>query len=393
MGYSLSPVELGVVMGLLLLVFIGVVLLQRVIDTKCTLAMTQSNVSNQLVFDSLYEASPVAYITIDTVGTILDFNPAFVHLLRTEHEVIVRQNFYSLINQTPELDVGVFKEKIAAGLTIHDLEVSLRSLTETEVWVLMSVYTTYKQHERLIVMVDMTEKKRVDTAKSEFVALATHQLRTPIAAIRWNVELLEKNMGDGTSEKQAQYLAKINRNVHRMIALINDFLSVSKLEMGTFAASEETVDLTQFMDGIIEEFDGKVTEKQLAITRNDTPPHLTIRTDSRLFHIIVSNLISNAVKYVQPAGEIELSYTRSGDQLEIVVADNGMGIPVGEIDQLFTKFFRASNAQAHYTQGTGLGLYIVQQSVEQLGGTITVWSEEGQGTRFTIRVPARVVSE
>ena len=142
----------------------------------------------------------------------------------------------------------------------------------------------------------------------------------------------------------------------------------------------------------MDEFTEKLTEKQITLNRRDLPPQATIKTDNRLFHIIVSNLVSNSVKYLSPNGTLELSYELRGELLEIVVGDNGIGIPESEIPQLFTKFFRASNAQAHQTQGTGLGLYVVKQSVELLGGRIEVTSAENQGARFVATIPVRVVS-
>lgn len=279
-----------------------------------------------------------------------------------------------------------------AGVTINDIETPLQTFDGEIIWVLLSVYKHGSYEERLVSLVDVTEQKHIDTAKSEFVALATHQLRTPISAIRWNVELLRNDMKDSQTEKQTRYLTKIERNVIRMINLINDFLSVSKLEMGTFATKDEDIVLSDFFSSIVDEFIEKINEKNITINRSESSSSLTIRADSRLFHIIVSNLVSNAVKYLNPGGNLNLSFELKGDQLELVVADNGIGIPEPEVEKLFIKFYRASNAQAHQTEGTGLGLYIVKQSVERLGGVIRVETAEDKGARFIVNIPAQVVS-
>lgn len=366
--------------------------IQTKLDQWTWMAVTQSNFANNEAFDDLFDKSPVPYITIDALGTIVDFNPAAIQLLKSDSESMRGVNFYKLLVPHENFDPSVLKSKISNGLTIKDEEASMQTLEKGRVWVSMSVYVSHNKHERLIALVDMTEKKMVDTAKSEFVALATHQLRTPIAAIRWNMELLKKKLGPEVPEQQDKYVVKIERNVTRMINLIDDFLSVSKLEMGTFASTEAYVNLTDFMDGILEEFTEKITQKQLKVDRHDNPPQVMIETDERLFHIIVSNLVSNSVKYLRSGGTLMLAYTMRGEQLEIIVADNGIGVPEEEVDKLFTKFFRASNAQLHQTEGTGLGLYVVKQSVEQLGGTITVHAKEDEGVRFTINLPATVVS-
>lgn len=379
--------------GLLFIVCFVLIAVQRKIDNWMTVVFSQMYYSNNDAFSALYDSSPVAYMTIGVDGRIVGFNPAAVNLLRAETGTLQQYNFYQLIVEHEEVNASVIQGKISAGVTINDEEIQVKTVTGDEVWASLSVYTSRNKNERMIAMVDITDKKLIDTAKSEFVALATHQLRTPIAAIRWNVELLNKNLGGAKSEKQNKYIGKIDRNVHKMIHLINDFLSVSKLEMGTYAAETETVNLTEYMTSILDEFDEKITSKLITLKRTDNPPNIHITTDRRLFHIIVSNLVSNSVKYLNANGELTVSYDVSGGVMKLVVADNGIGIPENELSNLFTKFYRASNAQSHQTEGTGLGLYIVKQSVENLGGTIQVTSAENEGARFEVTMPVQVVSQ
>lgn len=376
-----------VVLGMLAIFFI-----QRKIDSWLTLLVEQTNYGQDDAFTALYERSPVAYVTIDTQGRVLESNPASVKLLNAEASTMSQVNFFQLILGDDATSAPVLTHKITAGITINDQEVLMQTVTGEQIWVMLSVFAHRSAGMRLVSLVDISEQKQVDTAKSEFVALATHQLRTPIAAIRWNVELLQKNLREVKTEKHDRYLTKIERNVFRMLDLINDFLSVSKLEMGTYAAETEVVNLSEYFDGIIDEFSEKISAKQIVLDRQDEPPQAVVKIDRRLFHIIVSNLVSNAVKYLNPEGTLQLRYRLHGEMLQIDVADNGIGIPAGEIDRLFTKFYRASNAQQHQTEGTGLGLYIVKQAAEQLGGTITVSSEADQGAHFTTAIPVTVVS-
>jgi signal transduction histidine kinase len=176
-----------------------------------------------------------------------------------------------------------------------------------------------------------------------------------------------------------------------MIDLINDFLSVSKLEMGTYAANLEKINLTNFFSSVVEEFSEKISGKNINLERKNNPPQLVIKTDSRLLHIIVSNLVSNSVKYSETSGNLLISYELTGTNLHIQIADDGIGIPEKELDNLFTKFYRATNAQEHQTEGTGLGLYIVKQSVEQLGGEIKVVSDTNKGALFAVDLPVEVI--
>lgn len=364
--------------------------IQHRADSWLTATSMQSSFAANEEFNSLYQSSPVAYVTLDSKGVILDFNPAAIRLLQGESDSMAGENFFDHVHT--EFDVSVILGKIKSGLTVNDEEVPLRTFQDQHIWTKLSVHSRPFEEKRMLSLVDITEQKAVDTAKSEFVALATHQLRTPIAAIRWNVELLEKKMAESITDDQGRYLLKINRNVQRMVSLINDFLSVSKLEMGTFASSQEAVNVTAFFDSIVDEFTEKITEKGITLNRVDTPAQLQVMIDDRLLHIIVSNLMSNATKYSNPNGTLDFSYALEGASLTIVVKDDGIGIPESELERLFSKFFRATNAQAHQTQGTGLGLYVVKQSVEKLGGTIEVVSQENAGAQFTVTLPVNVLS-
>ena len=384
--------ELLAGIGVDIFILLLILVIQQTIDSWLVMSFSQSDLTQKDVFESLYERSPVGYLTLDTKGRVVNVNPSAVNLLQGSMDSFAGVNFYNFIKDEGEVDLEVLERKVEAGLTVNDMEVPMETIAGNYIWVMVSVSPYRNSGERLVSLIDITEKKNIDTAKSEFVALATHQLRTPIAAIRWNVELLERSLKTIKTESQTRYLAKIERNVLRMINLINDFLSVSKLEMGTYAAEAVSLDLSEFFESVVDKFVEKINEKQIALDRHEVPAHAVINTDSRLIHIIVSNLMSNAVKYSKTNGQLTFSYQLSGSSLQIVVADDGIGIPEGELDKLFTKFYRASNAQSHQTEGTGLGLYIVKQSVEQLGGGITVQSGEDKGARFVVTLPVSVVS-
>jgi len=352
-------------------------------------ALERAELADNSTFDMLYNNSPVAYVTLNQSGALVNYNAAAVQLLETNFSDLGGRSFFSLCD--PEFDHSVLVEKIKAELTINELEMPLRTVMGSTVWVLLSVFSLRERGELLLTLVNITEQKKIDTAKSEFVALATHQLRTPIAAIRYAADLLTKHIVDGQTERNATYLDKINRNVLRMLALINDFLHVSKLEMGTFATEASSITVNAFLDDILEEFEGRIANQHIAVTRRGEPATQTMSTDPRLLNIILSNIISNAVKYTPPEGSLDVSYASDGQVIRFAITDTGIGIPEAEIPQLFRKFFRASNAQSQHTEGTGLGLYIVQEAAKQLGGSIEVASEEGKGTTFTVILPLQLI--
>ncbi len=342
--------------------------------------------STRELYSTLYYQSPVPYLTLDSRGKVTTGNQSAARLLGKPMDELVGTTLIDRLKHEDDEHMSVILGKFSAGATILDQEMQLETHAGELRWVSLSMFVNNIFRQNLVTLVDVTQHKIVDKAKSEFVALATHQLRTPVAAIRWNVELLERSLRGATSEKQANYLLKVARNVTRMLALINDFLSVSKLETGTFATTPEPIELATYLPTIVEEFEGQIKEKNISLTTNYSVP-LTYTADSRLFHIITSNLLSNAVKYVRPNDAISFGYTVEGSELVFTVADSGIGIPADQLPRLFSKFFRASNATKHRAEGTGLGLYIVQESVTQLGGTITVQSIENEGTRFVVRLP------
>lgn len=359
-------------------------LVSNIGQTK-SLAHAAELAASQKKFALLFERSPVPYIILDRYGKITLLNLAALRFFGATANDLINLSFIDQLIIPDENQEAVLLGKFESGKVISEEEVMIKNLSGAERWVDLSIFVYGSKDERLISLIDITDKKRMDTAKSEFVALASHQLRTPIAAARWNVELL-KTYSQTYDEKQVTYLEKIERNVIKMVNLIDDFLSVSKLETGTFATDVEEINLASFFDSVLDEFQQTIEQKKIKIEREYESESLVIKADQRLFHISTSNLVSNAVKYCKEGGTVYVAFKVEGQYVVITVADSGIGVPVNELPNLFNKFFRASNAKLHKTEGTGLGLYIVKQSVEQMGGTIVVDSEENVGTEFMIKL-------
>lgn len=338
-------------------------------------------------YETLYEQSPLPYLTITTAGTIITSNIASSRLFGLKQEALTDKNFFQFLVHEDENILAMCLSKVQNGIPINEEEMQLKLPNGGIRWISLSVFINQTFNQLLVSMVDITNQKKIDLAKSEFAALVTHQLRTPVAAIRWNVELFERTLSNPHSEIQEKYLDKIKRNITRMIELINDFLSVSKLETGTFEAEQQTIQVKQYFDSVVDEYLGSITEKNILIQRISNPEDLVLSVDTRLFHIITSNLLSNAIKYTPTGGTVTFGYEATKHVCAITVTDTGIGIPIDDQSNLFTKFYRASNAIRHKAEGTGLGLYIVKQSVEKLGGTIALDSTENKGTTFTVTIP------
>ena len=237
---------------------------------------------------------------------------------------------------------------------------------------------------------DVTHEQAVDKAKTEFVSLASHQLRTPLSAIKWYVELLLSGDFGKLTKNQEEYVNEIPKGSERMIELVGSLLDVSRLELGTITTEPEELNLSLIIDDIVKEHKPTIVEKELVFKTDIERNGPTICADKKLTRIALENLISNAVKYTPQKGsvEVKLALEKSSQATyAYTVQDSGIGIPKDQQDKVFQKLFRADNAREGDTTGTGLGLYLVKLILEKMGGSIMFTSDSGKGTLFTVRIP------
>lgn len=232
---------------------------------------------------------------------------------------------------------------------------------------------------------DITKEKEIDKAKTEFVSLASHQLRTPLATINWYLEELMAN-GTNLSEKQTSYLQEVYGASKRMVDLINALLNTSRLELGTFVVEPVETDIKAVVAQAIHDLTPKIQAKQIRIKEEYENNLTSMRADAKLLAIIIQNLIANAIKYTKEKDTIVVKVLK-GKEFTISIQDNGYGIPKSQQSKIFSKLFRADNARLIEPEGSGLGLYIVKSIVVATGGKISFVSEENKGTTFTIVFP------
>jgi signal transduction histidine kinase len=239
----------------------------------------------------------------------------------------------------------------------------------------------------VVVFRDVTKEREVDKAKTEFVSLASHQLRTPLSAVNWYAEMLLAGDVGKLNDEQKKYIDEIYKGNQRMVDLVNALLDVSRIELGTFAISPEPTQLTDISKSIIKELKPEIKKKNQVVSEDYEKNLPKINVDQKLIRIVIQNLLSNAVKYTPEKGRIGIEMKTSGANIEIKVADTGYGIPKPQQKDIFTKLFRADNVRQKDTEGTGLGLYIVKNIVEQSGGKISFDSTEDKGTTFYVTIP------
>jgi len=231
---------------------------------------------------------------------------------------------------------------------------------------------------------NIEEQRRLNLLKSRFVSFASHEFRTPLTTMNSSADLIRRYLEMGENEKIHKHISRIQQSVVYMTSLLNDFLSLDKIDSGVVTLNKQSIDLSKLLEECLEETAGLKKAKQQIEIQNGLEQ---IESDPFLLKSILINLISNGLKYSGDQGLVTVSTLMVKDEFQICVNDNGMGIPHAELQNLFTRFFRASNAQE--IKGTGLGLHIVSRHVDMLGGRITCESEEGVGTQFCIYLPLK----
>lgn len=230
--------------------------------------------------------------------------------------------------------------------------------------------------------------RELDQAKTQFVSVAAHQLRTPLSVSKWTFEmLLSGDFGQLTKEQQ-EVLKRGNEMNEQMIDLVSDLLDVARIESGKLDYVFTALDLATFLPDIQQLFLQKSQERNVTLDLPiPRPSEYVLRADEVRLRMVFQNLIDNAFKFTPAGGKISLVFSRKDDMLECRISDTGIGISTEELPRLFTKFFRARNAVMMDTRGTGLGLYITASIIRTHGGTIGVESAIGRGTTFYFTLP------
>ncbi|MBU6388689.1 Cache 3/Cache 2 fusion domain-containing protein [Patescibacteria group bacterium] len=229
--------------------------------------------------------------------------------------------------------------------------------------------------------------KELDKAKSEFISVAAHQLRTPLSAIKWTLSLLDENSGNLTPEQRSLLLKGYESN-ERIINLVNEMLVVTRIEAGKVQYKFSLIHLEDLVDSVILDFAGQAHARHITFTfeRPATPfPYVNVDPDK--IRDTIQNLIENAIRYTRDGGTIIISMKNENKFITVSIKDDGIGIPLQQQSSIFNKFFRADNAVKERTDGSGLGLFIAKSIVDTHGGNMGFESTEGKGSTFYFTIP------
>jgi PAS domain S-box-containing protein len=240
---------------------------------------------------------------------------------------------------------------------------------------------------------DISKEYEVDRMKSEFISIASHQLRTPLTAIKLDSYMLQEGYMGELTPLQHQQVDMIIYSIRRMEELISTLLNITRIEAGRIAITPKPTHLLKLIKAIVKELDGMAQDKNISVdvkAPNGMPP---VVTDALLVKETVANLLSNALKYSPENTSVTITVWEKDGEVIFSISDNGYGIPASEHDRIFTKFYRGSNIKQKEAIGTGLGLYMIKGVVDALDGSIWFESRENTGTTFYVSLPKGGPSE
>ncbi len=334
-------------------------------------------------------------IVFDRNGRIERINNAALSMLGYFEDELVGKPYYDVLQAVDEKGKMILSQKRPAEKALKGSKTSKVTLQYTRRD--RSLFTASvsvapimdKGHVvgAIEIFYDVTQEHELEAAKDEFLSLASHQLRTPLTAKRWNLELLLNGDVSGKlSTKQRDLVSRVNESNERMIKLVNELLNVSRVESGRLTVAPEKTDIAKLLQSVADDTMPKIVEKKQKLTL-DMAKLPRIAIDPILIRQVFLNLLTNASKYSPDGSEIVIRSERDGPYVKIAVQDHGYGIPREQHAKIFRKFFRADNIRKRETDGNGLGLYLVQSIVEASGGKIRFESQVDRGTTFYVSLP------
>lgn len=344
---------------------------------------------------ALLNAIPDAMFRISSEGNFVNFKAAKDDYLPIPTNEFLGKNLYDVFPQEvaiPMMDcvqlalatgeVQIFEYQLLLGGSSFDYEARIAVNAENEVMAIIRDITERKRVEADIRNA-LEKEKELSLLKSRFVTMASHEFRTPLATILSSTELLEYYSHKWSDEKKATHLQRIQSSVKHMTHLLDDVLLIGKAEAGKLDFKPNMLNVQEFCSVLVEEV--QLTSSNHTITFRSCAQCVNVCMDEKLLRHILSNLLSNAIKYSPQGGAVYFDFDCNSNQVFFRIQDEGIGIPKPDLDNLFNSFHRASNVGT--ISGTGLGLAIVKKSVDLHGGTITMQSEIGVGTTFTVIIP------
>jgi Amt family ammonium transporter len=338
-------------------------------------------------FQTIMKSVRVPIATVDMRRDIVSVNSAFEGLTGWPQEEVPGRNYDVLLAlavgtkgftiEEPDTWIGraVITHRAGKQIDVSYTEAPLKDFNGNPVGVVCT-------------MEDISKQAEIDRMKTEFISTVSHELRTPLTSIKGYVDLILEGDTGPISDTQKEFLQIVAQSGDRLTNLINDLLDVERIESGKIFFKKELVNVPPLIYQVLRTFQKEIEKKGLHLNTKFQKDTMVVEGDRERIEQVLANLVSNAIKYNRPTGCIGVWLRLENHLLRIDVEDSGVGISEENQRRLFEKFFRADTSLTREVGGTGLGLSIVKAIVERLGGTVQVKSKLGEGSTFTVLLPA-----
>jgi two-component system phosphate regulon sensor histidine kinase PhoR len=325
-----------------------------------------------------------AVIAVDGDRRIVFANEAAGRFLEFDPERAVGRPFWELSRQ-PLLQEVI--DRALSGTSAQRVEVDLKGPNSRHLAVYAAPMPSQAlQRGAVLVANDISELRRLERLRQDFVANVSHELKTPLSVIKACVEALLDGAIDDV-EVRKPFLDQVSDQADRLHALILDMLSLARIESGEEMLDLEDVSMSDTVIDCLERHRPRADAKSIELHAESPPSKLKVRADAEALFQILDNLVDNAVKYTPEKGKIQVRWNAEGGYVSLQVQDTGPGIPERDLPRIFERFYRVDKARSREVGGTGLGLAIVKHLVQAMKGSIQASSQLGRGTIFTVRLP------
>lgn len=341
---------------------------------------------------TIIESLPSGVVVTNVQGQVVLMNPAFLKHLELEPDRKPGDSIAAYVSDKNLCDL-IMEISRGKHVDYEDIPTYEFALSDNKYLLARGQPVLSERNECLgavVNLVDITTMKVIDRLKSEFVAKVSHELRSPLATIHEQLALVMREVVENAAEVDHHVLARAKEKTRGLISLIGDLLDLSRIDARVICQELKPVRLDDILRNILDfmETRAKENNQSLILQLPDTPLPL-ISADPLAMESIFGNLITNAINYTPKGGKISVAVEHTGFRIQIKIIDNGFGIEERHLDKIFERFYRVKDDKTRYIIGTGLGLPIVKELLDSLGGNIDVESTPGKGSIFTVLIPAK----
>jgi two-component system, OmpR family, phosphate regulon sensor histidine kinase PhoR len=342
------------------------------------LALERADAQQQALFNSMAEG----FLLVDRDGRVQSVNQALKRFFNINDEA--RGKTIMEVFRTHEL-LSAW-EQVHRDSQVRTFELELAGDRNFEISAAPLPGRFGAPEGCVFIFHDLTRIKQLENTRREFVANVSHELRTPLTLIKGFVETLIDGAKDDP-EVMERFLGMIDKHTDRLTFLIEDLLTISRLESGQIVMNLQPTSLSSVVGRVLEDLQSRADDRRIRL-RNEVPEHFSVQADGDRLQQVFFNLVDNAIKYGRPDGCVEIGARVEDSMIEAWVRDNGPGIPADSVERVFERFYRVDKARSREQGGTGLGLAIVKHIVQSHHGEVWLKSVVGEGSTFFFTLPA-----